>query len=1578
MSSISGCDCDPPVCVESADWSAHFSTVHADFIDTHSASPSNTFSYDADWHWRACRFCDEASHRTGKTAHTFNANGKCITCGYQAGTSVYITQQPHSVTAKSSFEEADEDDEWSVYRNHVRFSIKAKGSNLTYQWYTASKSDLSYFQSQAIAIHDSEGVISGATAATLEYYVPQDDCDDNYIRYFRCKVSDGSSIVWSEPASLTCAHNYTIYDSSKQPTDEGHYMHCHGLGCEATKLVKHSFSPWVWTDENHTQRTQTCKVCGYVKEYQSHDHYECACDSFYDTALFTEDWSESGKLGYEGCLGVRHDIYGNRWEINNKTHTMWCYEGGCADNPTKVTDVHHFGPWQGGDNPPRYDGDTAQLWRQCEDCMYTQYGNDINNSKHAWTFGWHPVNSVNCKVLDSYVQTGDAIRAQADKIPDKTFVKWHVDAYAYSNGEYITGSGTDYNLPADNFYLVVPASLTGGGLITVSAIYQDGCAHKKTETVGVLEATCGHSGYTGDLVCADCGKVITEGEETMPGPHGAAVEVLKDVCRTDANGEILINPKTGEPYYLAREYHEPTCWVAGNYPDKVCSICGTVLERGKRIPTSKAHVYDEHLFPCTQSRDYTSFGICYYCEHWKDMPGVYEHENTDVFNASEPTCLTAGYTGDTVCTDCGIIVERGETIEPLGHNWHIESVSVQATSTKTGIAQGVCTRCGVRKSITVPKKQPAPKLSSYSGKLRVVVTADSDAGSYLIMYCKTADFSNYYTKKTTLTQVDLSEPKVGETWYVKVMALPKNDDGEHGVWSAVSNLKLTTKQLTEENVTLDKEAYPYDGNTPRPLVTVKYGDTVLKEYTDYSIDYGYNFKPCHGYLTVTGKGDYSGSVNIVFPIYAVAPENVSAAIGDTAKITLNFSQTDEYTYQWQTYNETTQKWVTSGLEGSQTPELIVPVTASRIGKQYRCVVTKNNHTSTSNVSTLRLMPTITEHPHSVTNVLGYTAKFSVTAEGEGLTYQWQYNAGDGWKSSGGTGAKTASLSIPITTGRNGNRYRCLIKDAYGATIYSCAVTLKAKTNITAQPQSVSAPIGEAAKFTVTASGVGLTYQWQYNKGEGWKNSNGTGSKTDTLTINTAAGYNGYQYRCIINNTNNQSQTSAAATLKVKTTITGQPASLTKAIGEAAKFTVTATGVGLTYQWQYNKGDGWTNSNAAGSKTNALTINTAAGYNGYKYRCVITDANSAKTYSNAATLNVKLAVTGQPANVTEAVGTAAKFTVTAVGTGLTYQWQYNKGDGWANSNATGSKTATLTINTAAGYNNYQYRCVITDVNGVQTVSDAAKLTVKTVITTQPNGINTAVGTTAKFTVAATGAGLKYQWQYNSGDGWKNSGATGATTATLSINAKTAYNCWKYRCVITDANGTTTTSSVATLKIKTAITAQPASVSAAVGNTAKFTVTATGVGLTYQWQYNKGDGWTNSGATGATTAALSINAKVGYNGYQYRCVITDGNGKTTTSEAATLTLKPAITGQPASETAAFGSTAQFTVTATGVSLKYQWQYNSGSGWKNSNGTGATTATLTINAKSTYNNWQYRCVITDGNGAKTYSDAAQLTVK
>lgn len=85
----------------------------------------------------------------------------------------------------------------------------------------------------------------------------------------------------------------------------------------------------------------------------------------------------------------------------------------------------------------------------------------------------------------------------------------------------------------------------------------------------------------------------------------------------------------------------------------------------------------------------------------------------------------------------------------------------------------------------------------------------------------------------------------------------------------------------------------------------------------------------------------------------------------------------------------------------------------------------------------------------------------------------------------------------------------------------------------------------------------------------------------------------------------------------------------------------------------------------------------------------------------------------------------------------------------------------------------------------------------------------------------------------------------------------------------------------------IDTQPASQTVTKGNTATFTVAATGENLSYQWQQStdNGQNWTDIGATGVsyTTEATTISMS----GYQYRCVVSNSAG-IATSSVATLTV------------------------------------------------------------------------------------------
>ena len=330
-----------------------------------------------------------------------------------------------------------------------------------------------------------------------------------------------------------------------------------------------------------------------------------------------------------------------------------------------------------------------------------------------------------------------------------------------------------------------------------------------------------------------------------------------------------------------------------------------------------------------------------------------------------------------------------------------------------------------------------------------------------------------------------------------------------------------------------------------------------------------------------------------------------------------------------------------------------------------------------------------------------------------------------------------------------------------------------------------------------------------------------------------------------------------------------------------------------YRWQYSKdgGNTWVNCASAGHDQATFSFRATAGINGRLYRCVLTD-NGTETIPEATEISV-LAITKQPAAQSVKEGEKATFTVTAVGEGVTYQWQVNKTGTWANCTSAGNKTATFSFTTKASYSGWQYRCVVANEAGSITSSVAA-LTVtpaatKPVIKVQPDDQNVIEGSRATFKVTAEGEGLTYQWQVYKTDSWKDCTSAGNDTATFSFTAKTSYSGWQYRCIVTDSTGSTT-SATAKLTVTTAgptITKQPADQTVAAGNKASFTVSATGDGLTYQWQVNKTGTWNNCTSAGNDSATFSFTAKTTYSGWQYRCVVTDSTGKTTT-QAALLTV------------------------------------------------------------------------------------------
>jgi hypothetical protein len=174
-----------------------------------------------------------------------------------------------------------------------------------------------------------------------------------------------------------------------------------------------------------------------------------------------------------------------------------------------------------------------------------------------------------------------------------------------------------------------------------------------------------------------------------------------------------------------------------------------------------------------------------------------------------------------------------------------------------------------------------------------------------------------------------------------------------------------------------------------------------------------------------------------------------------------------------------------------------------------------------------------------------------------------------------------------------------------------------------------------------------------------------------------------------------------------------------------------------------------------------------------------------------------------------------------------------------------------------------------------------------ITAQPASQTVTTGQTATFMVTATGtAPLSYQWQKN---GTTISGSNSSTYTTPATTA--ADSGAKFAVFVSNAGGSVTSSS-ATLTVTAAnaaptISTQPANQTVVVGQTAMFSVVATGTApLSYQWQKN---GTNISGASSANyTTPVTTSADIGE---QFRVMVSNSVGSVT-SAAATLTVTSSV--------------------------------------------------------------------------------------
>ena len=371
--------------------------------------------------------------------------------------------------------------------------------------------------------------------------------------------------------------------------------------------------------------------------------------------------------------------------------------------------------------------------------------------------------------------------------------------------------------------------------LTLKASWAD--KHSLTKVINKKDATCTEDGYTGDTVCAICGKEITKGKTiqanghrwnegkitTAPTCEKAGVKTYTcTVCNAtkteaiDATGHTPVEvaeqpatcteaghkagtkcsvcdailsgmeeiPATGHTEVIDARV-EPTCTKPGKTEGKHCSVCNAVITAQEVIP-AKGHteVVDPAVEATCTATGLTEGKHCSVCNEItvaQEVVPMKEHTAVTV-SGKAATCTEAGLTDGEKCSVCGTELKAQEPIKALGHSWDGGKVTTAPTYEKTGVKTYTCGICKATKTESIPQLVNSGSGSSGGGSNKTttypvnITTKTEDNG--------TTSFSSKMASKGNMVTITVEPERHYEVDEVivrdskgKQLAVKDNGDG---------------------------------------------------------------------------------------------------------------------------------------------------------------------------------------------------------------------------------------------------------------------------------------------------------------------------------------------------------------------------------------------------------------------------------------------------------------------------------------------------------------------------------------------------------------------------------------------------------------------------------------------------------------------------------------------------------------------------------------------------------------------------------------------------------------------------------
>ena len=388
-------------------------------------------------------------------------------------------------------------------------------------------------------------------------------------------------------------------------------------------------------------------------------------------------------------------------------------------------------------------------------------------------------------------------------------------------------------------------------------------SHSYTTTV--VAPTCTADGYTLHK-CSVCGTSYKDSTTKATGhSYGNSVVTKQPTCTsegtktktcTKCNATVTETiPKTSHKY--ADTVVAPTC-TANGYTLHKCSVCGTSYKDSTTKATGHSYGNSVVTKQPTCTSEGTKTKTCTKCNATvtETIPKT-SHKYADTVVA--PTCTANGYTLHK-CSVCGTSY-KDSTTKATGHSYGNSVVTKQPTCTSEGTAIKTCTKCNA----TVTEKLPAKGHTAVTDKgyPATCTTAGKTDGSH----CSVCN-----TVIKVQTVINATGHK-SSGWIVDKTASIGVKGSKHKECTVCKKVLETAEipalsriSISKASVTLSTSTYAYDGKAKKPGVTVKLNGKTLKNGTDYTVSYSNNTKVGTAKVTITGKGNYTGSVSKTYSI----------------------------------------------------------------------------------------------------------------------------------------------------------------------------------------------------------------------------------------------------------------------------------------------------------------------------------------------------------------------------------------------------------------------------------------------------------------------------------------------------------------------------------------------------------------------------------------------------------------------------------------------------------------------------------------------------------------------------------------